>query len=92
MITDKLINEIAIEAGISRADAKHILKIITDTIIESIAHGEKVDLDGFGSFFSKPLSAYAYVQEDKNTTNVNMNVLAFKQSNALSASINQAYK
>mgnify|MGYP002525086852 CR=1 FL=1 len=90
MITDKLINEIALEAGISRADAKHILQIITDTIIESIAHGEKVELDGFGSFFSKPLSAYA--QEDKNTTNVNMNVLAFKQSNALSASINQTYK
>lgn len=86
MITDKLINEIALEAGISRADAENILQVITDTIIDAITHGEKVELDGFGSFFSKPLTEY--MQENKSTRSTDINVLAFQQSITLSASIN----
>ena len=54
---EKLINEIALNAGIARADAEHVLQIITDTIIDSISRGEKVELNGFGSFYSKPLNA-----------------------------------
>lgn len=86
MITNKLINEIALKAGISRADAENILQIITDTIIDAIAHGEKVELNGFGSFFSKPLAEYA--QENKSTRSTDINILAFQQSTALSAFIN----
>lgn len=80
MITDKLINEIAINAGISKADAKHILQIITTTIIDSISHGEKVELNDFGSFYSKPLKTYSQCAD--------INVLAFKQSKALRVAIN----
>jgi len=75
MITEKLINEIALNAGIARADAEHVLQIITDTIIDSISHGE----NGFGSFYSKPLNA---------SQCADINVLAFKQSNALRVAIN----
>ncbi|HIM54338.1 MAG TPA: hypothetical protein EYI82_02490 [Gammaproteobacteria bacterium] len=80
MITEKLINEIAINAGIARADAEHVLQIITNTIIDSISHGEKVELNGFGSFYSKPLKAYSQCAD--------INVLAFKQSEALRVAIN----
>ena len=80
MITEKLINEIALNAGIAKADAGHILQIITDTIIDSISHGEKVELNGFGSFYSKPLNAYSQCAD--------INVLAFKQSEALRVAIN----
>ena len=89
MITEKLINEIALEAGIARADAEHVLQIITDTIIESISHGEKVELNGFGSFFSKPLSEYT--PEHKRDQSDSINVLAFQQSAALNTFINQAH-
>lgn len=86
MITEKLINEIAINAGIARADAEHILQIITDTIIDSISRGEKVELNGFGSFYSKPL--VAYTKENESSQCADINVLAFKQSNDLRVSIN----
>ncbi len=89
MITEKLINEIALNAGIAKADAEHVLKIITDTIIDSISRGEKVELNGFGSFYSKPLDAYT--KENEYSQYADINVLAFKQSNVLRASINQAY-
>ncbi|RUM79619.1 MAG: integration host factor subunit alpha [Candidatus Thioglobus sp.] len=79
MITEKLINEIALNAGIARADAEHVLQIITDTIIDSISNGEKVELNGFGSFYSKPLNA---------SQCADINVLAFKQSNALRVAVN----
>jgi nucleoid DNA-binding protein len=80
MITEKLINEIALNAGIARADAEHVLQIITDTIIDSISHGEKVELNGFGSFYSKPLKVHYQCAD--------INVLAFKQSEVLRVAIN----
>ncbi len=86
MITKKLINEIASEGGISRADAEHVLQIITDTIIDLISRGEKVELNGFGSFYSKPLDTYT--KENEYSQCADISVLAFKQSNALRASIN----
>jgi len=86
MVTEKLINEIALEVGISKADAGHVLQVMIDTIIESIAHGEQVELSGFGNFFARPLTAYA--QENTNTNNTNINALAIQQSAALKASIN----
>jgi DNA-binding protein HU-beta len=86
MITEKLINEIALNAGIARADAEHVLQIITDTIIDSISHGEKVELNGFGSFYSRPLKAYT--RENEYSQCADINVLAFKQSNVLKVSIN----
>jgi len=86
MITEKLINEIALNAGIARADAEHVLQIITDTIIDSISRGEKVELNGFGSFYSKPL--VVYTKENESSQRADINVLAFKQSNDLRVSIN----
>ncbi len=84
MHQEKLIHEIASEVGMSRADAEHVLNIITNTIINSISHGEKVELDGFGNFFSKPLSAYT----QRKSHAENANILAFQQSTALENSIN----
>lgn len=41
MHQEKLIHEIASEVGMSRADAEHVLNIITNTIINSISMAKK---------------------------------------------------
>lgn len=45
-----LINHIAIEADLSKADATRALDAVMSSITETLAKGEQVALVGFGSF------------------------------------------
>jgi DNA-binding protein HU-beta len=45
-----LINAIAEKASITKKEADAVLSVAIDTIIETVANGDKVTLVGFGSF------------------------------------------
>lgn len=50
MTRSELVNEIAAKAEISPRDADRILRIVTSTIRERVASGEKITISGFGTF------------------------------------------
>ena len=57
MNKSKLIDTIASEAGISKADAARALNATTDAIINAMSSGESVQLAGFGSFMVRDRTA-----------------------------------
>ncbi len=58
----ELINAIAAESGIGRAEAKKTLDAMLNTVTKSLKKGEKVTLVGFGTF---------YVNERAGRTGIN---------------------
>ncbi len=46
----ELIAAVADQTGLSRKDVEAALQTMTDTIIDTLADGEKVQMVGFGSF------------------------------------------
>jgi DNA-binding protein HU-beta len=46
----ELIDQIAAKASITKKDADIVLTALLDTILETVAKGEKVTLVGFGTF------------------------------------------
>lgn len=46
----ELIAEIATKSGLSKKDAEKALTAVVDSITETVAKGDKVQLVGFGSF------------------------------------------
>ena len=46
----ELINEVAKKCGISKKDAEKAVNATVDTIADTLAAGDKVQLVGFGSF------------------------------------------
>lgn len=50
MDKNTLIDKIAEKAGISKKDAKAALSAFTDTVVETVAAGDKIALVGFGTF------------------------------------------
>ena len=50
MTRSDLILELAKRAELSPRDADRIMRILTDTIVEHLATGEKVTISGFGTF------------------------------------------
>jgi len=46
----ELINAIAAEAGLSKADAKKALEAVVKSISDALAEGDKISLIGFGTF------------------------------------------
>ena len=53
----ELIAEVALKAGLSKKDAEKALNATIDTITETLANGEKVQLVGFGGFETKKREA-----------------------------------
>jgi len=53
-----LINTLKTEATLSRKDAEYIVDTFFDTITETIAKGERVEIRGFGSFTVKQYKPY----------------------------------
>lgn len=49
----ELVEQAAKKAGLSQADTEKALSALTETIITSVAKGDKVQLLGFGTFGSK---------------------------------------
>lgn len=50
MNKEELVNAIASKATITKKEANTILDSLTETIIETVAEGDKVTLVGFGTF------------------------------------------
>jgi len=46
----ELINAIAVEAGLSKADAKKALEAVVKSVSDALAAGDKISLIGFGTF------------------------------------------
>ena len=53
----ELINEVAKKCGISKKDAEKAVNATVDTIDDTLAAGDKVQLVGFGSFETKTREA-----------------------------------
>ncbi len=54
MNKEQLVKAIAAETDVSQSVVTKILNAITDTIVETVADGDKVTLVGFGSFEPRP--------------------------------------
>ena len=54
MNKEQLVKAIATETNLSQAVATKVLKAFTETIVETVASGDKVTLVGFGSFEPRP--------------------------------------
>ncbi len=53
----ELIDQIAVKANVTKKDADVVLTAILETIVESVAEGEKVTLVGFGTFEARDRQA-----------------------------------
>ena len=53
----ELIAAIAAKAELSKKDAEKALAAMTDTVVEQLAKGEKVQIVGFGTFESRERAA-----------------------------------
>ena len=50
MNKSELITEMSTKAGMTKLDTEKVLKAFIDTVTETLAKGEKIQLVGFGSF------------------------------------------
>ncbi len=50
MTKAELVEEVANESELTKKDAEVIVQTVLDSITNSLQHGEKVELRGFGSF------------------------------------------
>lgn len=50
MTRAELINELAARGNCTRKEAEATLNLVTDVIVDAIANGEKVHLNGLGTF------------------------------------------
>lgn len=87
----ELITQIAHKTGLKREDSRKALEAILETITESLANQEKVQLVGFGSFDTK------FVEERTGVNPQNLaekiviparNKVSFKPSKTLKETIN----
>ena len=52
-----IINKVAMGTGLTKVETEAVLDGIIHSIAESLKHGERVDIRGFGSFLVKQRSA-----------------------------------
>jgi len=50
MIKADIINQIVIQTGIKKSEAKATVEILLDTIQQTLSKGEKIKIRGFGTF------------------------------------------
>ena len=54
----ELISALKAEANMSKAEAATVVQIFFDNMSEAMAHGERVEIRGFCSFFIKEYKSY----------------------------------
>ncbi len=86
----ELIDAIASNAGISKADAKRALDATTDAIAASLKKGDRISLVGFGSFSVSKRAARTgrNPQTGKEIKISAKNVVRFKAGSELSGKVN----
>jgi DNA-binding protein HU-beta len=87
----ELVDAIAQDAGISKADAKRALDGFVDVTSSALKKGDRVSLVGFGSFFVSKLHARTgrNPQTGKEIKIAAKNVVKFKAGAALSEKVNR---
>lgn len=71
MTKTELIEAIAANGDYSKKDAEKALKVVIDTVTESLKNGEKISLVGFGTFEVKDRAAKTAINpRTKETINV----------------------
>ena len=85
-----LIDEMAEDAGISKAEAKKALESFLDNVGETLKKGDRVSLVGFGSWsISKRSAREGRNPQTGNTINIpSKNVVKFKPGTELQKSVN----
>ena len=85
----ELIEEMAADAGLSKADAKRALDAFIDTTTKALKKGDRVALVGFGSFSVTERAARKgrNPQTGKEITNKAKKVVKFKPGADLSAKV-----
>ena len=46
----ELVNEVSVKIGLSKKETQDVMDVLTETIGDTLAKGEKVTLVGFGTF------------------------------------------
>ena len=87
----ELINKIAAEAGLSKADAKKALDATVTAIKDALAAGDKVALIGFGTFSVKerPAREAINLQTEEKISVAAKKVAKFKAGAELDAAVNK---
>lgn len=87
----ELINKIAAEAGLSKADAKKALDATVAAIKDALAAGDKVALIGFGTFSVKerPAREAINLQTKEKISVAAKKVAKFKAGAELDAAVNK---
>ena len=57
MIKSELVKALSLRSGLSSQDARTVIDAVFDTISDSLANGNRVELRGFGSFNLKQREA-----------------------------------
>ena len=52
-----IVEQVSLEAEMTKKDAEQLVEIVFDSIIEALNKGEKVELRGFGSFRTRQRGA-----------------------------------
>jgi DNA-binding protein HU-beta len=86
----ELIEQIASQSGLSKADSKKALDALTGAITGSLKKGDKISLVGFGSFSKSKRSARTgrNPQTGKTISIPAKNVVKFKAGKDLSDTVN----
>ncbi|MDA3882697.1 MAG: HU family DNA-binding protein [Bacteroidales bacterium] len=86
----ELIDQIASQSGLSKADSKKALDALTGAITGSLKKGDKISLVGFGSFSKSKRSARTgrNPQTGKTISIPAKNVIKFKAGKDLSDTVN----
>ena len=91
MKKSELIAAIAEKSGISKKDAEKALTATIDTIVETVANGDKIQLVGFGTFEQRQRNARTGI--DPRTGNsieiAASKVPAFKAGQAFKTAVNK---
>ncbi|MDD5185962.1 MAG: HU family DNA-binding protein [Paludibacter sp.] len=90
MYKTELINAIAVEAGLTKVDAKKTLEAVVKCVSDALVAGDKVSIVGFGTFSVAQRSARTGINPaTKQSINIAAKKVAkFKAGAELSASVN----
>jgi len=53
-----LVEKLATDADMTKKRAEQVVQLIFDSMTETLVHGDKIEIRGFGSFISKHYPAY----------------------------------
>jgi DNA-binding protein HU-beta len=89
MTRSDLVNRVAAQSGISLKESDRIIRVILDTITNSMSEGEKITISGFGTFERRRRKATVArnPKTGKRMAIAEQNVATFRAGSALKQAI-----